>query len=562
MKNILILLVLGYSMGLVSQNEQKFDSIFTEWKDKNVPGVAAGVIQSGNIIYLKGFGVADIETQEKITPQTKFMVGDLSKQFAILAILILEEQNKLSFEENIRKYLPQLPEYKTPIRIKHLLNHSSGLNNLDPVKLLFGIRQYDVFTQEDALKIISAQKELNFQPGTDFSYFQSDTEVILMAAIIEKVSGHPFNKFCSDNVFKPLEMQNTHFNNERNLLENTAKSYEIGEAILNNPVNDLTFGANSLYTSAEDLANWYVNFTYPKEKIGRLMKKLDTYVTLDNGKTYTSFWGKMTYGRYFDHPERGLKMSWHYGLAGGYACNMFRYHDKNLISFVLGNNNRYNGMPAGQMASVIMENDFTEPPTINYNKIASKKIANKELKKYEGYYYDPKNHLVRTIYFENDSLRYKRLESNSSSALIPLSKNTFQMFVPGDNKVIVKFYNDPKKSFGVSMNDSDELVHASFTPIEDLILQEYQGTYYNEALDLTYTFYIEENKLLIKNFKIGTREFSPIIKDLFRSNTYMLSGIRFHRNDKNAIKGFSVHTDGINGLYFKKVKITNSDTTG
>ncbi len=545
-------LALFFSALSIAQYEQ-FDSIFSQWNDKNIPGVAAGLIHKGDISYLKGFGVADVESEVKITPQTKFMVGDLSKQFTVLALLVLEDQGKLTLEDDIRKYIPELPEYKTPIKVKHLLNHSSGLNNLDPVKLLLGIRQNDVFIQEDVLKIIYAQQKLNFTPGTDFSYFQSDTEVILMAEIIAKASGQSFIEFTSKHVFEPLNMKNTQFNNNRSLLENTATSYQIGKQLTHNPVNDLTLGVTNLYTTAEDLAKWYINFTKSTSKIGHLIKKLDTYVTSDSGKTYTSFWGKMTYGRYFDHPERGLKMSWHYGLVGGYACNVFRYHKENLISFVLGNNNRYNGMPAGQMASMILENDFTEPPVIDYGKIKSKKLSKKQLTKYEGSYYDQKNHLTRQITYENDSLRYVRLESNRTSALIPLSKNTFQMLLPGDNKVIVNFDDESKKSFTVSMNDSDGLLHSSFTPFYPVVLEDYIGSYHNSELGITYTFTTEDTKLVAENFKTGKTEFFPIIKDKFRSNTYILSGIKFSRDRQNKIDGFSVHTDGINGLFFKKI---------
>ena len=553
MKKIAFILLACISPFLWTQNEQKFDSIFSQWEDKNVPGVAAGVIQNGNVIYLKGFGAANIESQKKITPQTKFMVGDLSKQFTVLSLLVLEDQGKISFEDDIRKYLSELPEYKTPIKIKHLLNHSSGLNNLDPVKLLLGIRENDVFTKEDALKTISTQKELNFEPGTDFSFFQSDTEVILMAELVAKVSGQSFTDFTVENAFKPLGMHNTLFNNNKKLLENAAQSYQIGEQTNHNPINDHTLGVTNLYTTAEDLARYYTNFTNPTSKIGYLVKKLDTYVTRNDGKPYVSFWGKMTYGRYFDHPERGLKMSWHFGLVGGYACNVFRYHDKNLISFVLGNNNRYNGMPAGQMASVIMENDYTEPPEINYDKIKSKKLSSRQLKLHEGYYYDSKNHLTRHIKLENDTLRYIRLESNRNSALIPLSNNTFQMLVPGDNKLLVRFSDDRKKLFSVSMNDSDELISHNFEPVSSISIDDYEGLYHNDNMDITFTFESNGNNLIAENFKTGTTEFFPIIKDKFRSNTYMLSGIKFSRDSQGKVNGFSIHTDGVNGLFFNKL---------
>jgi len=548
-----------FSMGIFAQEKittESFDEIFKEWMDPSKPGVAAGVIHNGKVIYLKGFGSAEIEHNTKITPQTRFQVDDLAKQFTVLAILLLEQEDKLSLEDDIRKYLPELPDYKTPIKVKHLLNHSSGLNNLDPVKELLGIRRNDVFTQQDALMLIRSQKQLNFTPGTDFSYHQSDTELILLAEIVAKASNQTFPEYASKYIFKPLQMNNTVFNNERNLLENTATSYNVGEQIRHNPVNDLTLGVTNLYTSAEDLTKWYISFTNPVNKLGELVRKLDTYVTLNNGKMFTSSWGRMTYGRYFDHAERGVPKIWQYGLVGGYASNIFRFHTKNFTSFVIGNNNRYNGMPAMQMAYKILENDFKEPPSIDFSKIKIKKISVKKLKKYEGFFWNKKNGLARHIYVNNDTLRYKRLESNRETALIPINENIFQFVVGSDDKIILKFIDN---KFSVVSGESDASIYNKYQPVTTVNneLNNYTGLFYNKELDVTYTFSVENDMLVAKNLKNGTTQFHQIIKDIFRSNTFMLSGIEFARNNQNKIIGFGINTDGVKNLKFEKIFLKN-----
>ena len=360
MKSLPFLFIL-ISCFCYSQNitlEKQFDSILSPWNNITKPGLAAGVIQNGELLYLKGFGTADIESGKQITPQTKFQIDDLAKQFTVLGILLLEDQGKLSFEDNIRKFLPELPTYKTPIRIKYLLNHTSGLYTLDPIKELMGIRNNAVFTQNDALKIIAAQKELNFEPGTAFSYHTADTEIILMVEIIEKVSGQSFITFTKEHVFNPLGMTNTEFSDHRKILKNLAKSYAIGEAITYNPINDQTLGVTNLYTTAEDLATWFQAFYKDNNALSKLVQQLDSYVILDSGQEFVSTWGKLTLGRYFDHLERGLDKFWQFGLKGGYACNMFRFQSHDFISFVLGNNNRYNGMPAMQLAYAVLEDEI------------------------------------------------------------------------------------------------------------------------------------------------------------------------------------------------------------
>ncbi len=545
----------------INANAQKtietasFDEIFKEYENSAIPGVVAGVIDNGEVIYLKGFGNADVQNKIKITPQTKFQIDDLAKQFTVLAILLLEQEGKISFEDDVRKYIPELPKYKSTLRIKHLLNHSSGLNNLSAIKELCGIRLNDVFTQRDALKLIGSQKKLNFIPGTDFSYLSSDSELILFAEIVAKASKKSFIEYTSENVFKPLQMTNTIFNNKRDLLENTAFSYRVGDQIKYNPVNDLTLGATNLYTSAEDLTKWYLNYTAPTSLIGQLVEELDVFVTLDNGNFFNSSWGKMTYGRYFEHSERGLPKMWQYGLIGGYASNMFRFHTKGLITFVIGNNNRYNGSLAMQLANEFLENEFLEPPSIDFSKVKIKETPNKVLKKHEGFYWNKKNGLARQVYLKNDTLRYNRLESDRETLLLPLGDNIFQFMVDGDDEIILKFNNE-KRTYSIVIGGSDEILYNEYEPLiySNDKLSDFVGTFYNKELAVVYTFTKENEIIKASNLRNGVTQFYPIKKDIFRSNTLMFLGIKFARNSKNKVIGFNINTDAVIDLWFAKIK--------
>jgi len=523
-----------------------------QWKDDTKPGIAAGVVNNGKVTYLKGFGSTDIENNIKITPQTKFQVDDLAKQFTVLSVLKLIEDEKLSLEDDIRQYITNLPKYTYTIKVKHLLNHSSGLHNLDPIKELLGIQSYDVFTQEHALKLITSQKVLNFKPGTAFSYHRSDTEIILLSEIVAKASGQSFKSYTKQHIFKPLGMTNTAFDNERERLRNTAKSYQVAEHIYDHPINDLTLGATNLYTTAEDLANWFLNYSKPSSSVGQLVKTLDTYVTLDNGKTAASSWGILTYGRYYDHLERGLESIWQFGLINGYGSNIFRFHTKNFVSFVLGNNNRYNGMPAMTMAYKELADDFPKPESVDIATAKIKKRSIENFKTFEGFYWNPANGLAREIVVKNDTLRYKRLENNRETTLLPIGENTFQFVVDSDDEITIEFSSD---QFSIISGVSHSKVYNAYLPIKvsEIELTNYAGLYYNEELDITYTFYVEDHKLMAKNLKNGTTEFFSIIDDTFRSNTFMLSGITFKRNNQKEINGFAINTDGISNLFFKKL---------
>ncbi|PQJ78009.1 serine hydrolase domain-containing protein [Polaribacter porphyrae] len=550
----LLILFLSISISAFSQNkllEKKFDSVLSDYKSDDKPGIVAGVIENGKLLYLKGFGVENIETKQLITPQTKFQVDHLAKQFTVLSILLLEEEGKLSFEDDIRKYLPNLPKYQHIIKVKHLLNHTSGLHCLIPLKELLNIRQNDVFTQQDAVKIISAQQKLNFKPGTEFSYHTSDTEVILMVEIVKSISNTSFEEFTKKRVFEPLEMNNTSFNSSRKMLNNLAKSYTIREKTTFNPVNDLTLGVSNLYTTAEDFAKWFQMF-YADKTLSSLVKKLDAYVTLDSGKEYNSTWGKLALGRYFDHPERGLpKMSWQYGLIGGYGANFFRYQSHNLVTFVFGNNNRYNGMPAGNLGNVLMEKEYTEPIEIDYSKIAFKQLSAKQLKKHEGIYWDKTNSLVREIYLKNDTLRCKLLSNNRETSLLALGENKFQFYLRGDTEIILTF-KDNSLEFSSLNSDVSNYDKINLIDESEVKKSEYVGTYYNKEFDVILHFGVKENLLSLSNFKTNPIKFFPIVKDAFRSNTYIYSGVQFTRKD-NLVEGFNINTDGVKNLYFEKL---------
>ncbi len=550
--SILLFLISQVAISQSYQLEKKFDSVLKNYYNTDKPGLAAGVLQNGKLLYLKGFGLEDVETKKYITPKTKFQVEDLAKQFTILAVLFLEKQGMLSLEDDIRKYLTELPEYEHVVKVKHLINHTSGLYNLDPIKELLSIHSNDTFTHEDAVKLIYSQKKLNFKPGSRFSYHRSDTELVLLTELVKSVSGDSFVSFTKEKLFKPMAMTNTTFCNDHSMMENMAKSYSVTETTTYNPMVDFTLGINNLYTTAEDFAKWFQLYSSSHE-FSSLIKKLDNYVALDSGIEYASTWGKMTLGRYYDHPERGLpKMSWQYGLIGGYGANVFRFQSHNVISFVLGNNNRYNGMPAMTLANQIMEREYTEPAEIQYNKITFKKSAANKIKKFEGFYWDKTNGLVRQIYLRNDTLRYKRLNGNRETPLLAKSKNSFQLYLPGDTEVFVTFYKD---RYEFSSLNSMPITYYKIDPVKQSMvdLDEYAGLFYNKEFDLVYRFEKDTNHLVASNFNSSATQFYPILKDNFRSNTFMLSGIKFLRDTSNKIRGFEIHTDGVNGLTFERI---------
>ncbi|MCW4036925.1 MAG: beta-lactamase family protein, partial [Candidatus Bathyarchaeota archaeon] len=207
-------------MGIINK---KIDEIFSEWDRTDSPGSALAVLKDGEIVYKRGYGMANLEYGIPITPTTIFHVASVSKQFTAFAVALLAQEGKLSLDDDVRRYVPDLPDFGETITIRHLIHHISGLRDQWELLIAAGWRMEDVIKTEDVLELVREQKELNFKPGSEYLY--CNTGYTLMALIVERVSGKPFRDFCAERIFQPLAMENTHFHDDHKMIvENRAYS--------------------------------------------------------------------------------------------------------------------------------------------------------------------------------------------------------------------------------------------------------------------------------------------------------------------------------------------------
>src|ERR1700722_7791969 len=204
--------------------EASVDEVFEDLTAPWSPGCALGVYRDGQMIYAKGYGLANVEDSVPITPKSVFDIGSTSKQFTAASILLLEKQNKLSINDDVRKYLRELPDYGKKITILQLLNHTSGLRDYLTLMELAGINTDSVTTDEDALALIVRQRALNFAPGSEWLY--SNTGFFLLSVIVKRVSGKTLRDFAGENIFSPLGMAHTQYrDNHAALIANRALAY-------------------------------------------------------------------------------------------------------------------------------------------------------------------------------------------------------------------------------------------------------------------------------------------------------------------------------------------------
>ena len=302
------------------------DEVFEDLTKAGSPGCALGVYREGKIVYAKGYGLANLEENVAITPQSAFDIGSTSKQFTAASILLLEKRGKLSINDDIRKYIPELPDYGQKISILYLLNHTSGLRDYLTLMELAGINTDSVTTDADALQIIVRQKSLNFAPGSEYLY--SNTGFYLLSVIVKRASGKTLREFAAENIFRPLEMTHTQYRDDHtSLVANRAMAYDAKEKGIGYSLNVSYFeqtGDGAVHTSVEDLLKWDENFYSGQIGGKELLSEIQEQGKLNSGKLLDYAKG-LAIGEY-----RGLRTVAHGGSWGGYRAQLLRFPEQHF----------------------------------------------------------------------------------------------------------------------------------------------------------------------------------------------------------------------------------------
>ena len=271
------------SRALSPQDTQAIDAVFTDYDKPASPGCMLGVVADGAFLYTRGYGRANLEHDVAFTPQTVFDIGSTSKQFLATAILLLEQDGKLSLDDDIRKYLPEVPDYGQPITIRHLLTHTSGLRDYITLLTLAGWQMEDVTSPAQALDLVSRQKGLDFQPGAEFAY--SNTGFFLPSLIVERVSGKGLAAFAAERIFRPAGMHATRYMDDHAaVVPGRATGYEpSGTGFRVALSNWEQLGDGAVQTSIADLLKWDANFYAPTVGGARLVQALQTPGRLASG---------------------------------------------------------------------------------------------------------------------------------------------------------------------------------------------------------------------------------------------------------------------------------------
>ncbi len=539
----------------VRPTNDKVDSILERYIKPGSPGCALAVMKDGEIVYQQGYGLANLEHNVPISPSTVFNIGSMSKQFTAFAIALLEAEGKLSLDDDIRKYLPEMHDFGETIAIRHLIYHTSGLRGTFPELLaLAEWRHGDVTTMEDVSWLLKAQRELNFRPGEEYLYVNSN--YILLALICERVSGQSLAAFSRERIFEPLGMSSTviHDSVLKIIPRRAGRYYEDGQGgWVNAVLTDSVVGPTNVYTTVKDLAKWDENFYTGQVGGPAVLTRVEQAGRLNDGTELGYAFG-LEVGP--AHQHRGWQIVEHGGEHGGHCSWMVRFPELHLSVVVLFNHFLWEMRDyALKVADLFLEDKTSaEKPAAARETAAPIEVSADQLEKKAGKYFSPERAALRDVTYAEGRLQFQGLD------LVPMSENLFFFEVEPQTQVEFIPAADGTVAGMKTLTSSGQYGYdriEAVSPTSD-VLAQYAGRYYSPELDIYWTLVAEDDHLVAQRRKYVDSKLTPLFRGAFSDDWEPLMGypttylVVFEGDERGTITGLRV--SGTRVRHFRFIK--------
>lgn len=515
----------------------KIDQIFASVANTKSPGCVAATIRDGKIEFARGYGMADIARGVPITPTTAFNLGSVTKQFTAAAINLLVAEGRLSLDDDVKKYVPELPSYEAPITIRHLVNHTSGLRNFDALFDLAGESQHGI-SQKAMLEMLARQRRLNFTPGKQFAY--SNSGYALLAVIVERVSGKPLSAFADERFFRPLGMAATVF---RDRSDAPIKNRALGYALENGKWRDVTpdagtVGHGGLYSTVEDLARWQHQMEEPRVGGTKWRALTEERGRLDDGTT-------LLYGAGLLHYTLGSEATIeHAGGSQGSTAQLMRFPRLGLSIAVLCNGVSPQAQNFARRVATLYVGPGpapASPPPV----APTATLAPQEMARYTGIFFNERVPFngVRQIVVDSGKLFYVRGRDDRTE-ITPLGASRFKMAgLTFSLRPDTLAFDPPsfQAPYLPSVSGGATLVRVG-TAKRDL--RDYAGRYVSDELPARWTVQVADTGLVVKRDRGApyrlTRAFedgfqtpgAPMIARFIRDHTGEVTAMEFSAGDR------------------------------
>jgi len=481
----------------------RIDEIFAPWTSESSPGCSVGVTKDGRTILERAYGMADLEHGVPNTTAMIFEGGSVSKQFTAAAIVLLALDGKLSLDDDVRMYLPEVPDYGTTITLHHMMTHTSGLRDWGSVAGISGWgRGERSHTHEHVLDIVSRQSALNFEPGHEYSY--SNTGYNLLAMVVDRVSGMSFADFSRERIFEPLGMTNTQWRDDYRRIvpgRSTAYSSRPGDTwAINRPI-EYVHGNGGILTTVSDLGTWNQALTDGRLGGPEFLQMMHRRGALSDGS-------EIIYAGGLQHGSLGgVRSITHTGSTAGYRAFLGRYPDQGLsVAMICNASNVSTGGMGGQIARAFLGSEVVDGVPQD-----AVQVPTAMLEEYAGLYRDPVTGNTRTLRLASGALR------DGNTPLTPMSETRFQV---GAGERFYDFETDSGQPvFSIdSWQYTDQRFEkvVSWSPMK-AELEGFVGTYTSYDAETTFHFTIGDDGLEVTQRPSRTRQLTPIYQDAFRA---------------------------------------------
>jgi CubicO group peptidase (beta-lactamase class C family) len=521
------------------------DSIFANVSVPGSPGCALGVYRDGQIAYARGYGLANLELGVPITPSSVFDIGSTSKQFTAASLVLLSLDGKLSLDDDVRKWIPELPDYGRPITIRHILHHTSGIRDYIGLMVLAGADIDDVTSEAEALDVIVRQKALNFSTGSEYLY--SNSGFFLAGIIVKRASGKSLKQFATERIFQPLGMTHTWYRDDHTEwvpLRTTAYSPKDGGGFVIDMSNWEQVGDGAVVTTVEDLLKWDNNFYQPQVGGQKLLDELQSTVPLTSGKPNDYALGLML-GRY-----RGAPSVSHGGAWGGYRAELFRIPSLHFSAAVLCNVPTGAPGAAARRVADVLVGDRLAPLAARPAKVEPTRPAvtldSAKLAAWEGTFSGPDG-AVRTLKVEGGKLMLNGW--GGSYPLFPVDATHMLLTAFGDPLSYELRRNPGGRQLAETEGDETvalrELTLVKITPA---LLREYPGKYYGSEINTTITVSARGDTLIFERPNSAPIVMIPLERDHFSADRF---SVQFARK-AGRVTGFVLDMGRTRALQFSR----------
>jgi len=514
----------------------KVDSIVQIFDKPNAPGFSIGIVENGQIIYAKGIGFSNIGQKAKNSGNSIFGVASIAKQFTAACIWNLIKEGKISLDDDLRKYIPEFPSYGESIRIRHMLNHTSGIRNYHAIMDLAGF-DYDkeFHDNQTILKLACKQKGLNNIPGEKVLY--GNTAYTLLAIIIERITGKNLNQYANEKLFAPLGMYNTFYRvDTTTYIPNRVMGYAQNDdgSYAHLKSNQISYGAGSVCSSIEDLAIWSNVLNGLNPAYLDLTDFLTTVENLPSGEKAKYARGVMV------NDYKNIKTIHHSGYGLGSQSQIMAIPELKLSIIILTNTQSINPSPISYHILDLFvpqqNNETSKPSSIFHPK-------KQEMKHFVGQYKEQHSDMKMEIILENDTLKTLSGQGKKYVALTPTAES---QFVRTNNPGVSYVFNQSKSTapdltvyFG---GTPFYFLKAKFMDPKTINITDYVGLYSSDELQVEYEIYIKNDGLYVNYPNHAGTKLTPGQKDEFGNGQRML--YHFGRNRKNKVIKFYLSAEG------------------